>query len=166
LEKEEKNKRKKLGGFNLPAGITEDQIQQGLAFLDQHIDQKIEAKLKEVIPKVSEGIVEYIRSTQTQTLLNPQSVQVSSVQQNPLLQQALVAGINRFLGGGGGSLKDRLREYAELKQSAEIIAGKALEPKDMAWMIFNAMNLAFKMSKGYTPKREDFEKTFMGEEKE
>ena len=112
------SKEPKSEGFHLPKlakafGVNEDLVNQGLAFLDQRIDERIQKALETERPKVVEGLKKALTEM---TAANPQTAQTpESPTLNPAPTQTpsptvtpqgtqLLTSLLASLGGGGSSL--------------------------------------------------------------
>jgi hypothetical protein len=113
------------------------------------IDARIEAKLKEYIPKFGEATREAIKDVikqylgglqpqpQPQNQNQPQPPQPQQIDLTQLGQVGLsprdmiIANFLQNILGGRRSLSDELKHYAEVKQFAETLAGGGLSPMEV-----------------------------------
>ena len=104
------SKEPKSEGFHLPKlakafGVNEDLVNQGLAFLDQRIDERIQKALEAERPKVVEGLKKALTEM---TAANPQTNPApTTTPESPTVTPQgtqLLTGLLASLGGGGSSL--------------------------------------------------------------
>jgi hypothetical protein len=119
-------------------GVVENLLPQIIAF----IDSRIEAKLKEYLPKFGEvtrqaieDIIKQRNPGQVGQGSNPnpvQATQVNPVQDVGLSQRdILVAQFLQNVLGGRRGIEDELKRFAEIKQLAEAISGGGLSPTEI-----------------------------------
>jgi len=150
--------------------ISQEQLQQYLPFIDQFMQQRYIAPLREEIDQVKEAVLEiakkvgeYGQALKTISL-TPQESGGNPTPTTPEQQGQLAffTTIAQALGLGGGSksFADKLKEYAEIKQAAEVISGGGLSTSDVIRMMLGSMNIALKLAKGSPIKEEEIEKVF------
>jgi hypothetical protein len=158
-------------------------VQQYMPQLIQFIDSRIEAKLKEYMPKFAEEvrnvILDMLRSPSTpqsppqsnpQTL-NPSqaSTQINATQipqiGDSTVRDLIVSGLMRAV-FGGGSITDELKKYAEIRAIAEAIAGKGLDPLEVFKIYRSGMVDTIRMLYVMTRKKFPLEKILSLEEEE
>lgn len=144
----------KVAGIPIDLSKYMPQIQEQF---NQMFDERFSEKMKELTSTIQNTITETVQNLRT---INPspatpptptpeasptspavtptppespentqltESVQTQTEQPNPILQAILA----KVLTGGSGGFVDKLKEYAEIKQAAEIVSGGSMTPKDI-----------------------------------
>jgi len=160
-------------------GVVENLLPQIVSF----IDARIEAKLKELMPKLGEVTRQAIQDIIKQSLANvnpgqgqgpspnpnPNPVQVSQDVQGPVQvltqRDLIVAQLLQSILGRRGGLEEDLKRFAEIKQLAESISGGGLSPMEIFKVYRSGMLDTIKMLYLMTRKKFPLEK-FLEEEEE
>lgn len=152
--------------------IVKDLLPQIVSF----IDSRIEAKLKEYLPKFGEVTKQAIEDLIKQQVVqgpNPNPVQVPQVnpvqvpQETGLSQRdILMAQLLQNMLGGRRGIEDELKRYAEIKQLAETISGGGLSPMEVFKVYRYGLLDSIRMLYLMTRKKFPLEKLLEEEEKE
>jgi hypothetical protein len=145
-------------------------VEKFLPQLTAYIDTRIEAKLKEYLPKFGEVTRQAVEDVIKQQLQvqgpkpNPNPVQGQDVGLSQ--RDILVAQFLQNILGGRRGIEDELKRYAEIKQLAETISGGGLSPTEVFKVYRYGMLDTIKMLYLMTRKKFPLEKLLEEEEEE
>ena len=148
-------------------GVVENFLPQITAF----IDSRIEAKLKEYLPKFGEVTRQAVEDIIKQHLQvgqgpNPNPVQVQGQDVGLSQRDILMAQFLQNILGGRRGIEDELKRFAEIKQLAEAISGGGLSPTEVFKVYRYGMLDTIRMLYLMTRKKFPLEKLLELEEEE